>query len=149
MSRGVDLTVEEHLVRAARHEKVGVALHGAGDEWTAVLYFYAAHHLLRAALLADPIFTDPTRLSRKNPQLQLADRATKRHHGRAPKGQPRVWGINDLVVLMYQHVAVDYEALHQASIEVRYQSGLRSSLDDARAELDVIRSAQSSGRLVA
>lgn len=113
----------DHLVRAARHRKVGDALADAGDEWGLVCYFYAAFHLVRFSLLSDPIFDSPQRLSALTLPLLPDDRNTERHHGRGRVGQPREWGVNELVGFLYKHVRVDYETLHVASIEVRYAMG--------------------------
>lgn len=142
------ITTSEHLVRAARHRKVGEAL--IDDEWAAVCFFYSAYHIVRHALREDPIFDDPTALSRINPELTPADRHVSRHQAR--KGAPggRQWGINELVTLLYRPIAVDYDRLHQASIEVRYSRGLTSPpMADLLASLEAIDGARVRGQLVA
>jgi hypothetical protein len=118
------MTPAIHLQRAARHQKVGDALADAGDEWAVVCYFYSAYHLVRCALLEDPVFNDPTALQRIHPALTPAHRNTENHHGRQAKGQPREFGVNELVFALYRPITSSYERLHQYSIEVRYKAGL-------------------------
>lgn len=84
------LSVAQHVERAQRHRKVGDALAAAGDEWAAVCYFYSAFHLVRHALRTDPIFDDPTALSRIRPDLRPELRDVERHHGRFGTYQRRV-----------------------------------------------------------
>lgn len=143
------LTPAARLQRASRHEKVGDALADAGDEWATVLYFYAAYHLVRSALLSDPVFDDASRLAVYSSRLSKADRFVSRHNGRNPKNGVRVWGVTELVSLLYLPVAADYEALHQASIDVRYKSGLQGVISDAKAALNVIEGAHTAGHLLA
>lgn len=147
MSHRGDIPLQEHLVRSARHRKVGEALDP--DEWGAVCFFYSAFHLVRHALRIDPVFDDPTALSRINPQLTPGDRHCSRHHGfrNTPRGE-RIWGINELVTLLYRPIAFDYERLHQASIAVRYDLGLTGlSVNDLLPSLDAVSGAHSRGQL--
>jgi len=142
----------EHERRAARHRTVGTALIDAGDEWGAVPLFYCAYHLLKAAMLVDPIWHAPGDLHKLHTDLIADDRFTDRHKGRRrPGGGPKEWGINDLVMLLYRPMVRDYEVLHQASVTVRYGAGLPadvelSSLVDA---CDRIAAAYAAGSIAA
>ncbi len=141
------LAVDGHKARAARHLLIGGALEDAGDEWAAVALFYAAYHLVKAALLSDPIFDDPAKLHAIHFDILGDDRHTSRHHGR--KGGPeRSWGINEMVTLLYPAITRSYERLHQASIDVRYSIGLPvGALPDLRAAIDQITQAADAGSL--
>ncbi len=140
-----------HVTRAERHYTVGEALYEAGDEWAAVCFFYAAYHYVKAALLEDPIFDDPSRCSATHPDLNIDDRHTDRHQIRKPRGSSsRGWGVNDLVLLLYRSIAGDYDRLHQASVSVRYRDGLPAgSLDHVRQCVDVVRAAHERQEIVA
>lgn len=127
------LSSKAHTARAARHQKVADALADAGDEWSAVCYFYAAYHMIRAALLEDTIFDRLEWCQQKNRDLLPQDRHTMRHHGRKNTSNGREWGVNELVFLLYPNVVGAYERLHQASNDVRYHDGLRGSVADMQA----------------
>lgn len=119
------LREQEHLARADRHRTIGTLLAESGDEWGAVPLFYSAYHRVKAALLRDPIWEDIQSLHVLSVDLIPEDRFTGRHQGRRrPGGQPREWGVNDLVLKLYRPAAGSYERLHQASIDVRYGAGL-------------------------
>ncbi|MGO4600381.1 hypothetical protein [Terrabacter sp. 2YAF2] len=124
------LTAEVHRERAERHAKIGHALADSGDEWAAVCFFYSAYHRVKAALLDDVVFDDPNTCYAKHVDLLPQDRYTSRHKGRKHTSGGREWGINDLVLLLYRGAAGTYDKLHQMSIDVRYQSGLRASIPD-------------------
>lgn len=124
------LSAEVHRARADRHAKLGYFLAEAGDEWAAVCYFYAAYHRVKAALLDDVVFDDPESCFAKHVDLIPDDRYTSRHKARRRTSAGREWGINDLVTLLYRGAAATYDKLHQASIDVRYQSGLRASIGE-------------------
>src|SRR4051812_9416111 len=81
LSGDTPLREDEHLKRAERHKKIGDLLAGAGDEWAAVPWFYSAYHLVKAALLVDPIFDDLRALSAISVDLIPQDRFTNRHNG--------------------------------------------------------------------
>lgn len=100
----------------------------AGDEWAAVMLFYAAYHEVKAALLDDPVFDDEATCRQYNSLLRPEDRHVARHQGR--KSVSKEWGINELVLTLYGSAAGVYHRLHQMSIDVRYESGLRGSLED-------------------
>ena len=117
------IAVDAHLERAKRHRKVGDALRDAGDEWAAVCHFYSAYHVVRYALRTDPIFDDTTALQRLHRELTPDVAEIARHHGRGGR-TPREWGINDAVVYLYRPIAATYHKLHQASVAVRYESGI-------------------------
>lgn len=139
-----------HVRRAERHYKVGCALADAGDEWGAVCFFYAAYHLVKAAMLADPLFEDPTRCHAKHHDLNIDDRHTDRHQVRKSRDAGRGWGVNDLVLLLYRPIVGDYERLHQASVSVRYRDGLPAeALTALRGSVDRIREAFDAGEIKA
>lgn len=143
-------SAEQHCLRATHHAHVGDALAGSGEsEWAAVCFFYAGYHLVRAALLIDPVFSDPTRLSKLNVELTPEDRQTERHKGRKNTANGREWGINELVLLLYRAIAGPYDRLHQASIDVRYGRGLRGDVSDLREHLTTIEEAYAGGLLIA
>lgn len=89
-------------------------------EWAMVAYFYSAYNSIRAALMADPIFSDLSALKSINSELTPDDKNEYRHHVRAK--QPG-FGVNQLVQMLYTPFSEDYEKLHQASIAVRYGGG--------------------------
>jgi len=150
MSSANDLTVVEHCQRATHHAHVGRALAATGEEqWAAVCFFYAAYHLVKAALTSDSVFADPTRLSRLNPELTPADQAVSRHKGRRQSANGREWGVNELVALLYPGFARAYERLHQASIDVRYYGGLRATAADLECSLKQIEDGYAAGLLAA
>lgn len=116
------MLVHEHTPRAQEHAHQAAALLAIGSEWAAVAYFYGAYHRARAALRSDPIFNDLTKLKTVNANLLPYDRDATAHHGRR---KPSVsFGVNDLVQLLYPAAWPDYTLLHQASIQVRYQTRL-------------------------
>lgn len=142
------LTEEQHKNRAERHASVGDALAAAGeDDWAAVCYFYAAYHLVRAALVGDPVFDNPNDLARIDVELTPEDRYTQRHKGRKKTSNGREWGVNELVLLLYRPYAGIYDRLHQASIDVRYGRGFKTTAADARALYDQILAASDMGKL--
>lgn len=129
------------------HAKTGDALEGAGDEWAAVCWFYSAYHYVRSALIADPIFDDLTRLQSVHQHLVPDDRHVTRHKGRRG-GAPEL-GVNEVVLKLYPAIAGPYDKLHQASIDVRYERGLRGNLSQLRPLLSAIENDQVEGRLLA
>lgn len=147
MASSPRLTPEDHLSRATEHERIADTIASTDLDWAAVPYFYAGFHLVRHSLLVDPIFDDPTRCSRLNPALTPDDCHVTRHHGRVKPA--RIWGVNELVSLLYPAITVDYELLHLASIDVRYGVGFAGDLADVRAALGRVREAHSAGGLVA
>ena len=152
MSGTGDLALAKHLERAARHRVIGHLLSDAGDEWATVPLFYSAYHLTRHALRSDPIFHEPTKLSRVNASLTMAERDVTRHKGRKniPGSSAREWGINELVTMLYRPLTASYDKLHQASIEVRYGAGLKTApLADLVAALDAIQEAHDGATMVA
>jgi hypothetical protein len=148
MTSSVQLSVAEHCQRSSHHCAVGDGLSLGEPGWAAVCFFYAAYHLARAALIADPVFSDPTRLSRINVELTPADRSTSRHNGRKKTANGREWGVNDLVGLLYRGFIGDYDRLHQASIDVRYHSGLRGDVHALRMNLETIQNGYAAGDFV-
>lgn len=132
MSQGSRLDSEAHRRRAAEHERVGNALADASHEWAAVCYFYAAYHIVKAALLDDPIFDAVDTCQAKHPDLMPEDRYVSRHKGRRNTSAGREWGVNELVLQLYRAAAGDYDKLHQASNDVRYHDGLTGTVQDIR-----------------
>lgn len=118
------------------------------NDWAAVCFFYAAYHVVRAALVSDPIFDDPGSLSKIRVGLAPQDRHTERHKGRKNTANGREWGVNELVLILYRPFAGAYDRLHQASIDVRYGRGLRApSTTEIRQCLDKIEGASNVGQL--
>lgn len=74
----------EHLSRHAYHRQIGglMAETDAGHPWACVVYFYAAFHLIRWALLRDPRFDDVPALKRIDERLIPDDRHVQRHKAR-------------------------------------------------------------------
>jgi len=86
--------------------------------------------------------------SRINRELLPQDRDTTRHKGRKNSPAGREWGVTELVLVLYdQQVAAAYEKLHHASIEVRYDDGLRTPVARTREWLSVIQEADDTGLL--
>jgi hypothetical protein len=141
------LTPTEHETRAARHDKIGRLLGGATDEWCAVPIFYAAYHLVKAALLTDPVFGDPKKLAVVNSALTPDDRNVTRHTGDKKSQSNRCWGVNDLVFMLYYPQWADYIRLHQASIDVRYKLGLTVGVANLLRALDQITAAYEEGEM--
>lgn len=148
---GPPLTASKHKSRAERHTTVGSALFEAGDEWAVVCFFYAAFHHVKTAMLEDPLFDDIRRMHEKHADLIQNDRLVTRHVGRRGMTTGKEWGVNELVGLLYPQIRREYEQLHQASIQVRYQSGLPGggALEGARNALTVIEQQVQEGGLVA
>lgn len=143
-------TVDGCLKRAVSIKNTAKLLHNQGDDWFAVCYFYAAYHIVRAAIMADPIFDDPERLKAASPFLVPEDRFVTAHKGRVSKGVPRQFGVNDVVTALYGDIAAQYVRLHMASVEVRYQEGLRGiHRDSVVTDYEAIVTAYNEGRLVA
>lgn len=144
------LRQEQHLVRAARHDKIGRLLSESGDEWGAVALFYGAYHRVKAALITDPIWDDIGQLQAIHSDLVPDDRLIERHRGRRRSGAPREWGINELVQTLYPEITRAYERLHQASISVRYGVGLREgALGDLAEASEEIKRLYDQGKLSA
>lgn len=149
VARQAPLTVEQHLLRAEVHRVDGETKAAVGDEWGAVSLFYSAYHLVRAALLSDPIWTDARSRARINVNLTPDDKNVTRHHG-GWRRSGRVWGVNELVALLYPAIQADYERLHQASCNVRYELGLpNGALADLPGRLAAIRACSDAGTLIA
>lgn len=140
-------------MRADSHETLADVLAETQQEWAAVVYFYSAYHLVSATLLRDPVFDDPSRLASLNPQLTMADRRTTRHHGYMQFGpggsRTKIWGLNDLIGALYKHVWPFYLQLHEASIDVRYNNGLRVPLEKVAQAHGLIKDEFTAGTLVA
>jgi hypothetical protein len=142
------LTSREHVAAAERHARVAVNLRPRDSEWAAVAYFYAGYHLVRRAMLDDPVWHCPAALAAKHPDLRPDHAKVTRHHGRLP-GRRRglTWGVNDLVKVLYPSIARAYIDMHKASIEVRYLRGLRTPLRECADNWTDIRTEYEAGRL--
>lgn len=135
-------------VRANAHAATARWLAKQNEEWSAVVFFYSAYHLVRASLIGDPIFNDFERLKKLNQHLIKEDRFTSRHKGRRNAREPQ-FGVNELVHLLYPSIRIDYEALHVASLSVRYGTGLVAPIEEIQRHATAVRSAFDSGHLVA
>lgn len=129
--------VPTHIARAEEHEQAGDRLYALGDDWSAVCYFYAAYHLVKAALNADPIFSSLSDLQAIHRLLTLDARFAE-HHSGGLGANGRSLGVNEIVFQLYKNVRTPYTRLHMASCHVRYGRGLESlsaqtSLDDFKA----------------
>lgn len=144
---GERLDSEAHKRRATEHERVGAALADVDHEWSAVCYFYAAYHTVKAALLDDPLFDDPITCQAKHPDLLPDDRYVSRHKGRRHTSAGREWGVNELVLKLYRSAAGDYDKLHQASNDVRYHDGLMGTVVDVRQLFERFKQKAESGVL--
>jgi hypothetical protein len=143
------LTVpRECIERALSFDSSAEAFFAVGDEWAAVVYFYASYHRVRGAILSDPVFESLVELPKVDPNLMNEHRATTRHEGRMAAGRRDI-GVNDLVRMLYRPIYGDYLTLHDASVNVRYARGVSEArLEDTRAAWDRIRTAQDAGALV-
>ena len=144
---GTRLSADEHRARAYEHEGLGRLLAESNHDWAAVALFYAAYHHVKAALVEDVIFDDYDSCQALNPGLLPDDRFTTRHQGRKQTSAGREWGINELVLVLYRSAAGTYERLHQASVDVRYQSGLRASVAEVAALYDKFEELRATGAL--
>lgn len=134
---GPPLSCADHVERAKYHERVGDALReSAADSWAAVCYFYSAFHLARAAISSDPIWDDYEAMKAVNADLIPQDRGITAHNAR--RNSDRRFGLNDLVRIIHPPIGVAYLHLHGASVGVRYEKGIRTSLGDLRLDLDEI-----------
>lgn len=146
------LREDQHRARSQRHQLIGNALGDAGDEWAVVPWFYSAYHLVKAALLRDPIWGDLQSLHAISVDLTPDDRFIDRHKGRRGRvpGVAVEFGINDLVLRLYRPAAGSYDRLHTASNLVRYGIGLSDgALESLRGCLDQIMDMDSRGELEA
>ncbi|WP_380161566.1 hypothetical protein [Kineococcus sp. R86509] len=98
----------------------------SGHEWAAVCLFYSAHHLVKRALLLDPVFNDPTAMTALGITRQAQHPASHTGHTRSDGG--RLFGVNDLVLKLYKPIDAPYQRLSQASHQVRYQNGFRGGV---------------------
>lgn len=137
----------DFIRRTTEHRRVGDLPGDADEQWAVVCWFYSAYHLVRHALTSDPIFDDPTQLSRINAELTPADRSVARHNARKVGPNGREWGVNELVVKLYRPIAGDYNRLHQASVAVRYEDGVSVDLTSVKAALDRAWAVHSAGKL--
>jgi hypothetical protein len=147
LSGSDSLTQAERLARGQRHRHVGEMIADSGDEWACVPLFYSVYHVVRDAFLNDPVFQSDASARSKHPLLTSTDNQATSHHGRVKP--TKVWGVNELVQVLYPSIIVDYEMLHAASIDVRYGSGFQGDLGEVRLAVERIWTAYNEGRLVA
>ena len=142
------LSSDEHAVASERHARAAGELCPTSSDWAAVAYFYAAYHLVKQAILDDPIWLCPSLLAAKHPELQPSVSKVTRHSGgRQRRRRGRTWGVNELVELLYPSIYQSYLLMHQASIEVRYQRGLRTPVRASAAHWAKIRAEFRAGRM--
>jgi hypothetical protein len=121
-----------------------------GHEWAAVPLFYSAYHFVKRAMIRDPIWDQVNALQSLHQGLIPDDRYIDRHKGRQRPGQPRQWGVNEIVTLLYKPIARPYDRLHQASIDVRYGVGLDPvALPDLLRDLALIEDLEGRNEIVA
>lgn len=107
------------LARSSSHQDAGDRLKALDDEWFAVCYFYSAYHMVKAAMLEDPIFDDIARCAAVHRNLSVDSRFTT-HHSGGLAANGRSLGMNEIVMKLYKPIRVPYTRLHAASVAVRY-----------------------------
>ena len=142
-------TTRECLERAETARTSAGVLIAANDDWFVSPLFYSAYHLVRAALIDDPIFDSPELLRARDARLTPECRFLTRHQGRLD-AEGRSLGINDVVGILYPAIAVEYARLHMASRAIRYGDGLGViTAQSVHDDYAVIRDAWDSGLLSA
>ena len=114
-------TVPLHTKRAGEHLRMAEAMVNDSPEWCRVAAFYSAYHSMKAALLVDPVFTNPTKLAAANTNITMGSNLATHHQGNLGRG--RGLGINDLVRFLYRPHYGSYLLLHGASLSIRYGDG--------------------------
>jgi hypothetical protein len=138
------------LERALQFKADAEQLKALSNQWYAVSYFYAAYHTVRASIMEDPIFQDPSRLKALNSSWEGPDRWNDHHQTRRGNGIVGAPGITDLVKELYIDISIEYVQLHSASIAVRYGLGLAGYTSEAlTAAFAKIATAATAGELVA
>jgi hypothetical protein len=141
--------VATHEARADTHEATGDHLYALGDEWSAVCYFYAGYHLVKAAMNSDPIFASISKLSAVHPLLTLDARFAE-HHSGGHGANGRSLGVNEVVMKLYKGIRLPYTRLHMASVHVRYGRGLETlSPQTSHDDFKAVRKAYDAGLIVA
>lgn len=142
------LSSHDHAVASERHARSASALCPVSGEWATVAYFYAAYHLVKQAILEDPIWQCPGELAARHPDLRPGSRKVTRHSGqRAGRRGQLNWGINDLVEVLYPSIHHAYTGMHEASIHVRYKRGSRLPLRASAEYWARIRAEYRAGRM--
>lgn len=146
--KSAPLSSHEHAVASERHARTAGELSPKSSEWATVAYFYAAYHLVKQAMLEDPIWQRPSELAAKHPELQPSVSKVTRHSGgKGRRRRCRIWGVNELVELLYPSIYEPYILMHEASIEVRYKRGLRTPVRASAAHWAKIRAEFRAGRM--
>lgn len=141
--------VQTHLARSVAHMETGDKLRELGDEWFAVCYFYAAYHMVKAAMHVDPIFDDIARCSAVDARLSVDSRFAEHHAGGFGQSG-RSLGVNEIVMKLYKTIRVSYHRLHAASVAVRYGDGLGDiSPVTVKDDFDAVRKAYLAGEIIA
>ena len=116
-------SVRSSVDRADAARAAAETLRSADDEWFAACLASSAYHLVKAAMLGDPIFDSPDELRLRDPRLTPESRFITTHQGlRGADG--RSLGLTDVVRILYPAIAVEYERLHMASRDIHYGDGL-------------------------
>lgn len=148
MEENPSLSSHEHAVASERHARAASNPRPMKSEWAAVAYFYAAYHLVKQAILEDPIWQCPDKLTAKHPELRPNLAYVTRHHGQsARRRRGRPWGVNELVRLLYPSIYQSYVHMHRVSIEVRYLRRLRTPIRASTAHWAKIRAEFRAGRM--
>lgn len=129
-----------HLEQAQSHLRSAEAILNAGEGgWAVTAAFYSAFHVMRAAILEDPIWDrGPVALTNINPMLG-ADCQFAEHHQGNPKTN-RSPGVREVVGYLYPQCRDRYLLLHGASITVRYKEGESRLLSPCGNYVDVAKS---------
>ncbi|WP_079580831.1 hypothetical protein [Arthrobacter sp. 31Cvi3.1E] len=123
-------------------------LYAKNDEWAAVCGFYSCYQLVRASMEKDPIFGDAALLAVVHPNLLPEDRHETKH-SKGGLNKP-AFGVNEIVTLVYPHIKREYNALHLASCNVRYEAGLPaySALSSTKTWCELIRQEYKNSNMV-
>lgn len=144
-SAPLSLDSDDHKQHAHSHLRSAEVILDAGEGgWAVTAAFYSSFHVMRAAILADPIWDQgPTALSKVNPNLSMDCRYASHHQGNAKRG--RGPGVREIVRWLYPEYNSRYSLLHGASITVRYEQGgsnlpspFEDYLDQARTLLEAL-----------
>lgn len=120
-----------------KHWATTQLLMDAGNEWAAVTGFYSCYHLLRAAMMQEPLFDQPIELSRVHHTLQSGDRYETKHSlGGLNKA---ALGMKEICTVVYPHIAPRYYLAHDASNGIRYDGGLPRHIKTVDAALEQCR----------
>ena len=143
-----DPSIAELESWSEKHWETTQKLITLGDDWSVVTGFYSCYHLLRAAMLKDPLFDDLPRLSVVHHSLRTEDRRETKH-SKGGLNKPEL-GMKEICTLVYPHASGKYYLAHDASNGVRYDGGLPRHIHSVSAALgysEFFRDAYYSGHL--